>query len=196
MANPDYSIPELPYAIPPHQTNGEYDGAAHCEALYPTQRPPVPYNAAPGSVPTDKVSTLSENGFKEMRGMLTEGRYLVFELGSAALTNLGTSSPKVATAASTPAHDSKSQRWVAHAVEIGGDRFRFSSALDGRWLAINGKFVSDSTKAGVFTVSFAPAQGYALQNKCGKWLNAANAGGISWSTTPTYWKTFSVTYNN
>ena len=196
FANPDYSIPALPYAIPPHQTNGEYDGAAHCEATYPQQRPPIPYNGAPGSVATDAVASLSEQGFKEMRGMLTEGRYLVFEAGSVALTNAGGSASAATTSAATSAHDSKSQRWVAHAVQIGGAQFQFTSAVDGRWLENNGTLVSDESKAGVFTVSFAPAKGYALQNKCGKWLQPGSKGGISLGTSVAYWKTFSVTYNN
>ncbi len=196
FANPDYSIPPVPYAIPPHQTDGEYDGDAFCEAQYPTQRPPVPYNAATGSVVTDQVATLSEEGFKEMRGMLTEGRYLVLESGSLALTNSGNSSSTVTTSAATSTHSSKPQRWIAHAIEIGGDKFQFSSAADGRWVAANGMLVSDQSTAGTFTVSFAAGQGYALQNRCGKWIAATSAGGISWAASPAYWKAFSVTYNN
>ncbi len=94
-----------------------YDGSVHCQALYPAQRPPVPYSTR-GGVEAD-VSLLVESGFKEVRGRLTEGRYLVFEIGGAALANSGGRGAAVSEA--VPKHDLKSQRWIAHVVQVGGD---------------------------------------------------------------------------
>ncbi|TPX12391.1 uncharacterized protein E0L32_006803 [Thyridium curvatum] len=192
--NPDLSLPQISYAIPPHQTNGQLDGAAYCTSKYPVQRPPVPYSGQPGAV--EDVPALSEEGFKEMRGMLTEGRYLVLESGAAALANPRNDSARAVTSAATQKHDDKAQRWVAHADVIGGDMFRFSSALDGRWLAPNGKMISDKSKAGSFQVAYAPSKGYSLKSKCGVWLSAGQDGKIAWAHEAAYWKAYSVTYKN
>ncbi|KAK3940216.1 putative phospholipase [Diplogelasinospora grovesii] len=201
FSGPDYSIPSLPYAIPPH-TNaaGVYDGSAHCDALYPTQRPPVPYNGqTPGSVKdaASDVSSFSEEGFKEVRGQLTEGRYLVLEWGGQALVNLGVGSSAVASARATRTHSDKNQRWAAHVNELGGNRFRFSSALDGRWITDDAGLTADASKAGSFAVVFAPGKGYGLQGSAsGKWLAVPADGKIGWNSNPAHWQIFSVTYHN
>jgi phospholipase C len=194
--NPRYDVPALPYAIPPHETLGSYDGAAYCEALYPTQKPPVPYNGATGSVAVSEVHTLSEQGFKEMRGQLTEGRYLVLEWGGQALNNPGNTSSVAGTSKATAAHETKSQRWVAHAQQLGGNKFTFSSALDGRWLTSTGGLAKNSSQAGVFTVAFDAGKGYAVQADCGKWLAVPANGKIGWNENAAHWGMYSVTYNN
>ncbi len=49
FAHPDYSLPVLPDAPPPHTDNkGAYDGSAFCAATYSVQRPPVPYSNISG----------------------------------------------------------------------------------------------------------------------------------------------------
>ncbi|KAI5292508.1 hypothetical protein KEM55_007743, partial [Ascosphaera atra] len=73
--NPNTSVPDMPKARVPHINQyGEYDGAPYCQSLYPTQRPPVPYGNQPEKIPDYTV----EEGYKQVIGNLTEGRYLVF----------------------------------------------------------------------------------------------------------------------
>lgn len=77
FGKPGYSLPNLPDAPAPHtNARGAYDGSSHCEALYPVQRPPLPYGAQ-----STNVAAYSEAGFKSVRGAITEGRYLTFALG-------------------------------------------------------------------------------------------------------------------
>ena len=55
FVNPDLGIPSIPTGTVSHtNADGVYDGAEHCEALYPTQRPRVSYDGAEGSIATDK----------------------------------------------------------------------------------------------------------------------------------------------
>ncbi len=192
FAHPDYSLPVLPDAPPPHTDNkGAYDGSAFCAATYSVQRPPVPYSNISGAALD--VRGLAEDGFKEMRGNLTEGRYVVFEAGGSALTHVG---DMAGTTEAGEKHDNKAQRWVAHAVEIGGDQFRIASALDGTWLVADGSLTPDISKAEAFAVLFATSRGYALRRVNGKWLAPGQKGEVDWSHDPAYWKAFSVTYHD
>lgn len=185
FANPDYSIPSIPDAPAPHKNLlGEYDGAAHCEALYLVQRPPVPYASQ-----VEDVSSLSEEGFKEVRGALTEGRFLVFEMNDVALANSGSGNITVSPA--TAGHESVEQRWVVHVEETGSNKFKITSAVDGQYLKSQG--VLSPKIGGFYTVTFEAGKGYALQNKCGKYL-VAGTDGVEYSPEIGYWKTYSVTY--
>jgi phospholipase C len=192
--NPDYSIPTLPYAPEPHTDDtGAYDGAAFCEATYPDQRPPVPYAGTEGA--TTDVSSLSESGFKAVRGYLTEGRYLTFEADGEALSNVGGCS-RLGASAATSTHDDKSQRWVIHALEIGGSQFRISSALDGSWVTGSAGLSKLESVAGVFNLGYVPSKGHTVQTANGTYLAFDGAGKVTAATEVQYWNVFSVTYNN
>jgi phospholipase C len=44
FGNTDYTVPKLPEATQPYvNAVGNYDGAAYCQSLFKTARPPVPY---------------------------------------------------------------------------------------------------------------------------------------------------------
>ncbi|PHH74029.1 hypothetical protein CDD80_3412 [Ophiocordyceps camponoti-rufipedis] len=131
FSRPDYSLPVLPEAPEPHKDGrGVYDGSAHCMALFDATRPPVPYK---GRGVIDDMASQVEKGFKSIRGRLTEGRFLVLEMESHALT-ASPEANKATLTASTEQHDCPQQRWIAHAKERGGDEFTLSSAVDGRFL--------------------------------------------------------------
>ncbi|EEP75698.1 conserved hypothetical protein [Uncinocarpus reesii 1704] len=58
--NPDLSLPQLPKADLPHRdSDGNWDGSAHCESLFPDTRPPVPIasQAASSSLPQTSPPT-------------------------------------------------------------------------------------------------------------------------------------------
>jgi phospholipase C len=193
FANPDYSLPNLPDAPAPHtDANGNYNGAEFCESQYPVTRPTVPYNdqIAPG-----KVSSFSEQGFKAMRGELTEGRYVVFELDGYAITNSGQPSRDITASKATSKHNNINQRWVVHQVTEGGNTFTISSAKDGRYIGSHTGLINSSSGAETYTVSFLAGQGYALKKENGKFLTIDNKGTVQITSQATYFKAFSVTYS-
>ncbi|KAJ9133694.1 Phosphoesterase-domain-containing protein [Pleurostoma richardsiae] len=195
--NPDYSVPELPYAIPPHtSSDGAYNGAAYCEATYPDQRPPVPYEGEDGA--TTDVSSLSEEGFRSVRGYLTEGRWLTFEQGALALTNSVSSHgcAQLKSSVATQGHESVGQRWVVHAVEIGGSQFRISSAVNNTWLTDRPSLTNLGSRAGVFDLSYVPGSGHAIRTSGGAFLGLDATGAVVVQDKASYWDAFSVTYHS
>jgi phospholipase C len=197
--NPDFTIPNLPAAKQPHvNAGGNYDGAAFCESQFRNPRPPVPYTG-PGAI--KDVASLAETGFKTVRGMLTEGRFLVLETDGLALTNpstcgsgSGSESDDLALTRASPQHDRLLQRWVIHAVVIGGDEFTFTSAVDGRYICDGGKLCGDSGKATVFVVDFKPGKGHGFEVKgSGGGFLVASGKKLSFSGEEAFWQVFSVT---
>jgi phospholipase C len=192
--NPDYSLPDLPDAPAPHtDANGVYDGAVYCESLYPVTRPDVPYT---NQVSPDAVSSFSEQGFKSVRGALTEGRYLVFELGGYALTNAGKPATDFTATKATPNHEQISQRWVVHALTVGGNTFTISSARDGRYIGAHTGLIDNNSGAEVYTVSFVQSKGYALQKENGKYVTIDGNGDVQIVSQVVYFEAYSVTYSS
>jgi phospholipase C len=77
--HPDYSIPNIPDVPVPHKRpkTGLFDPTEFCQSQFPVTRPPVPYGLQEMSA--DFVAARVEKGFNQVRGFLTEGRYLAFE---------------------------------------------------------------------------------------------------------------------
>ena len=188
---PDYSIPELPFAPPPHvNSKGVYDGSSHCEAEYAVLHPPVPYGAQ-----STNVAALSETGFKSVRGNLTEGRFLTFEKDGFALTNPGPiGSAAQFTAANAAAdHSSKSQQWVVTQLAQDGQQFLVSSALDGLYMGNGTSLRNNSGIAEQYTVTFlGGSSGYALETQVGMYLSLEN-GEVSLASGVFGFDVFSVT---
>jgi phospholipase C len=194
FANPDYSLPSLPYAPPPHtDSSGNYDGSSYCESLYPVTRPTVPYS---NQISPSNVSSLSEQGFKSMRGALTEGRYIVFELGGYALTNAGKPATDFTASKATSTHSSINQRWVVHSLVDGGTTFTINSAKDGRYIGSHTSLIDSLSGAETYTVSYAASKGYSLQKENGKYLTIDGHGQVQISSSATFFKAYSVTYSN
>ncbi len=192
---PDYSIPHIPdIAAPLTNKKGEYIETAQCQSLYPVQRPPVPYGEQ-----TLDDALFFEDGFKEVIGSLTEGRYLVLEKSDFALTNTGKDA-RLSVSAATDDHQPKSQRWVVHYTgDPESDIFTISSALDGRWLGSDAKLVNQSSQAAQVKIEFVASQGYTLQYVDGPYLDVTSDGSLTLSgsqKSANGYKLFSVTYHN
>jgi len=129
-----------------------------------------------------------------MRGALTEGRYIVFELGAYALTNPGTSD--ITASAATSAHDSIIQRWVVHSLADGGNTFTISSAKDGRYIGSHTALINSASGAQTYTVGFKAGEGYSLKKENGKYLTVDGDGTVQISSTETYFRAYSVTYSS
>lgn len=161
-----------------------------CEATYNVTRPPVPYGRQ-----TESSSLVTEAGFKSVRGMLTEGRYLVLESNGYAL---GASGSYVIAQKASAQHDSKSQRWVIYETADGGagaTEVIVSSVVDGRWLATGNRLTSDKSKAAALKiVDMGNGKGYSLQDaQSGQYLSVGH-GKLSLGRVNAGWKVFSVTY--
>ena len=190
---PDLSVPNLPPASAPHKNaKGQYDGSSHCESLYAVIQPPVPYGNQSAC-----VSCLSENGFKPVRGALTEGRFLTFESNGYALTNPGHNSSYFTTTKTTADHSSMSQRWVAHQLAPGNDVFTISSAVDGLYVGNLTTLRNDSGIAEPYSIQFlGDGKGYAMKNQNGSYLTFESKGVegiVSFTSTVSSFFLFSVT---
>lgn len=189
FANPDYSLPSIPDAPEPHKNaQGVYDGAAYCESLYPTTRPVVPYTDQTGN-----VASFSEQGFKQMRGALTEGRYVVFEMNGYALTNTGGNATDFSASPATSDHSAQSQQWVMHSLVDGGNKFTAASAVDGKYISSDIPGANESNGLMVFTVSFLAGNGYALKQENGTYVAIDESGKVESVKRVSYFKAFSVT---
>lgn len=152
----------MPDAEEPATLLGNYVGSSNCQASHPTQRPPVPY----GQQSNVSDALWFEEGYKEVVGYLTEGRYLVFEKSGYALTNAGNAT-RISSSRTGSGYGDKKQRWVIH--YSGGQQsgvFHISSALDGKWLGPKGTLLSSnqgSQAADVKITFVGNGQGYTLQ---------------------------------
>ncbi|RDL29995.1 uncharacterized protein BP5553_10622 [Venustampulla echinocandica] len=194
FANPDYSLPFIPDAPAPHQdASGNYDGASYCENKYNVTRPDVPYTS---QIDPGKVSSLSEDGAKAMRGSVTEGRYIVFELSGYALTNPGKSAGSLIGTKATVKHEDIAQRWVVHSLVQGGNSFTISSAEDGRYIGVHTELIGSSKGAETYTLEFVHSKGYSLQKEDGKYVMVDSDGQVQITSDAAYWRAYSVTYSS
>lgn len=160
--HPDYSIPTVASAPAPLTTpapepsdgpigalSGNYVGAAKCAADYPTAHPPVPYNEANAN---QNMTLATEEGFKPVRGALTEGRYLTFEFSGFALSN---SHGRIGFSRASSTHNDIHQRWVLHQVgDADSHVFTISSALDGTYITNRLSLSSSKSNAQQFTMTY------------------------------------------
>jgi phospholipase C len=207
---PDYSIPNiaastLPLVDPSQPVSpdgqlgtlsGNYIGAAKCQAMYATSQPPVPYG--PENANAD-VSKLVEEGFKQVRGSLTEGRYLTFEMNGYALTNAGGSALYVTSTQASSSHNSINQRWVLHQVgDQTGNNFTISSAVDGRYISYSQGLTDSEDLAETYTIIFLKnGKGYNLKPSGLLNLNIERNGWVLRTTRQHLgFSVFSVTYHS
>lgn len=147
-------------------------------------RPPVPYGKQNA---TSALAT--ETGYKSVRGQLTEGRYLVFEVNGRGLANVN---GKLSSASTCPQHSEKAQRFVAH--QQAGNKFTLTSAVDGSAVVGPG---TTGTTATIFTINDqSGGKGHTLQNTAGKYLTIASSGEVTFQQQPTGFKLFSVSYDD
>ena len=150
------------------------------------------------------MSTLVEEGFKQVQGYLTEGRWLVLEQDGYAITNMGDDASDIVLTSATSSHESKTQRWVIH--ERGGapvdgghtstGTYFLSSAEDGRWLADHTSLSTSMSGAETYSITFlGNGQGYSLMKENGKYLNVQD-GQIYISSDVSGWHVYSVTYHS
>ncbi|KID73815.1 Non-hemolytic phospholipase C [Metarhizium brunneum] len=131
---------------------GPWVGAAKCLQDHRSTKPPIPYGKENAG---QDMAQLVEDGFKRVRGQLTEGRYLTFEtLGLALASYAGI---VVSFAPATRNHSDPRQRWIVHAVGTGTE-FTIQSAADKKYIAGTpvGLLTSDVGSAQAFRITYNP----------------------------------------
>jgi phospholipase C len=156
-----WSRPKLRPDGPLGSNSDNYIGAAMCQARHKTAHPPVPYG--PENANADPAR-LVEEGFKQVRGSLTEGRYLTFEMDGYALTNKGAELSNLTVSKATPKHEDIHQRWILRLVgQQGGNTFNIQSAFDFSYISTNQTLEKSRANAQVYTITdLGNGQGHVL----------------------------------
>lgn len=175
-------------------------GTSRCQSRHSQTRPPVPYGEQ-GNV-TD--SLFFEDGYKEVVGYLTEGRYLVFSKNGYALRahnnnwDLDTSKPG-------HLYNRKENRWILHYTEDEeSEIFTLENALDGRWLGPRGELQAPEAQSSASQIRITflgNGLGHTLQYaKSGEYLDIDYLGNLvlhySASGLDRGFRVVSVTYHD
>jgi phospholipase C len=154
--------------------------------------PSVPY----GNQNTE-TALETEQGYKSVRGQLTEGRWLTFEHNGRAISNLGNISASISTGAATRDHELKAQRWVLQQLLPGGDKFHVYSALDQRYI-VAGLGLGSKSEAQNITITYSGSRGgYNLLQESGEFIAIDHAAEIIQSSNQSCgFEIYSVTYSS
>ncbi|KYK62120.1 Phosphoesterase [Drechmeria coniospora] len=217
--NPDYSLPSIhqaptPESLPDEPSRytgnltlgsltGPWVGPARCLSDYKMAQPPIPYG--PDNANQD-MAALVEEGFKPVRGQLTEGRYLTFETRGHALSNRNGQWVDITPA--TDKHERMEHRWIIHAVDGSPETFHVQSAQDKKYIAgfpVVGNLTTDVAQAQAFTISYNPPDGmYSIKvgSKQHSFVSVKSQNRIANSYSPVQWgaglgwfQVFSVSYH-
>lgn len=171
--------------------------AGFCAIEWPEACSAAPYVPnIPYGNQTEENSLVYENGYKLMRGYLTEGRWLVFESNGYALSNPSDSRKQFEPTTATADHDSLAQRWVAHALTEEGTLFQISSAVDGKYLSQHNSLSESINGAEIYNITYIGNSQYVLQKENGDYTNIHPEGTLQFISKPTPYKIWSVTYND
>lgn len=174
---------------------GPWVGPAKCLQDHASgNRPPIPYGKENAN---QDMASLVEEGFKSVRGLLTEGRYIVFENDDVALTNVEGVAVGVGTASHN--HDRIDQRWILHSYEDYSKQFYLQSAHDNKYIASGGFMVKDKSRAQLFTIEYYPSEAaYTLSADGRKRAGGGSLkrNGYDWTHGGTYWTAYSVSYKS
>lgn len=184
--------------MPIRGANGDILGlySGHCSKVYQGHCSSDSYvHGIPFGEQTEEEALFFEDGFKGVRGYLTEGRYLVFESNGHALTNRGVDKQFTASKAGDKHEDIK-QRWVLHALEKEGTTFNVASALDGKWISQHSSLSVSQKGAQVYNITNMADGSYALQKENGRYLNIREDGELSFDKDPIGYEVYSVTYHD
>jgi phospholipase C len=170
---------------------------AFCSVEWPQGCSSETYSGAiPYAGQTEENSLVFEDGYRGVRGYLTEGRYLVFVSNGYALTNPGTTNKQFTTTPAAVPYDSISQRWVIHTLLPEGTTFNITSAVDGKYISQHSSLSTSVSGAEVYNITNVGSSQYILQKENGAYLNIKSDGSISFDFTPIPYSIYSVTYHS
>lgn len=182
-------MPDIP--APSVDGSGQYNGYSLCQAKYPhDSRPPVPYGEQ-----SETSALATEQGFKLVRGQLTEGRFLVFEKNGFALTSSSSGSSFLTATRASPFHDIVAQRWILHQTKQGGNQFTLQSVTTTKCAAGLGDLESCVQSAPITINDLGNGKGHSLQASNGQYLSINKNDKAILSSKVEGFQIFSVTYN-
>lgn len=170
--------------------------AGFCEIEWPTTCSGSQYiSGIPYGNQTEEDSLVYEDGYKGLRGYLTEGRYLVFESNGFALTRDESLIDIVYSSGAASNYNSISQRWVLHAQTQEGTTFKISSAVDGSYIALDYFLTSDESNGEVYEIVYAGNGQYTIKGSLGFYMSITD-GLLVPTLEPGYFNIWSVTYSS
>lgn len=138
--------------------SGPWVGASKCQNGYAHGNyPKIPYGKENLA---QNMDALVEDGFKQLRGAITEGRYITIEAAASGLGLTRTKKGKVIAASGDGAHKDILQRWVLHTADdnrFGKAFYLQSAALEKGFIAPNGRLTKDRKDAQVFLFEYSAA---------------------------------------
>ncbi|CCE80555.1 Piso0_003674 [Millerozyma farinosa CBS 7064] len=155
--NPDYSLPKIVDAETPKMSGGKYVGTTSCEAKYSDRQAKIPYGNQ-----TLESALYTEKGYKQIRGNLTEGRYLAFKSRQTGKCLESSSNSSIQFGDCSKNYDSDKNLFI---VEQVGNYFSSQFKLktkSGSYLK-NDKLTKDSSSATIFNIGFDPKKGYSIK---------------------------------
>ncbi|KAM5484990.1 putative phospholipase C [Microsporum audouinii] len=167
--NADTSVPSVPKAeVPSKNAQGAWDGMAKCKARF--SNPDAPWTSQPKTFPP---KGLIEQGYKQVVGDLTEGRYLVFSSSQTSDKNEYLLSYKDGSKLSVVSKNTNDEnryaqpdtRFVIHYYNNGATDletrltkqdgpFLVSTPDKARWLGPNGTFIGSRDSAAPMDIDF------------------------------------------
>lgn len=145
---------------------------------------------------TEENSLVFEDGYRGVRGYMTEGHYLVFESNGHVLSNPGGNGRQFQVDPAVEPYDSINHRWVVHALTPEGTTFYVTSALDGKYLSQHSSLSTSKSGAEVYNITYVGNGEYVLQKENGSHLNIKPDGSLSFDAEPVPYKVYSVTYHS
>lgn len=220
--SPDYSLPSLTSVRTPEPRNdtnwsgdlslgsltGPWVGPAKCTNGYSHGNyPAVPYGKPNAE---ENMDALVEEGFKKVRGSITEGRYITIESNGLGLAR--TKKGTVIALPATMAHEDAKQRWILQTADGNrfGNNFYVQSASDKLYIAKNGSLTAKQSDALVFIFEYKSAGStYTLRANgagSGKYISLSKSskrgvkcrdvGQVNWSSDAGLFKVYGVNYHS
>ncbi|EGD95874.1 hypothetical protein TESG_03338 [Trichophyton tonsurans CBS 112818] len=215
--NADTSVPNIPKAeVPSKNALGAWDGMAKCKARF--SNPTAPWKTQPKTFPP---KGLIEQGYKQVVGSLTEGRYLVFsaahDKNEYLLSHKGGSKLGVSSKSSTDAmrYAQPDTRFVIHYYNNGAtdletrltqqdSPFLVSTPDKKRWIGPGGTLVESRDAAAPVDIAFdaglkGGSRGYSMKYAKGgdSSFITVDKGGVNIGKAPAQFrfKVLSVSYD-
>lgn len=207
--NPDFSVPKLTEPPSPRFKNGVCQSSFDCRNKWKSQKngPPVPYGKQ-----TEKFSLYAENGYKKLRGELTEGRYLVIENNSKNPEGLKRrdtlrgrrDTDAFASDEGTENYDSLDERFILYQGDLIADQtsedvfsadYYLQSVANGKFIGEDVKPAEKNSDAAQLEINFTPGKGYTIRSN-GKYLtfDKSSLQPPQFQSKETFFNIYSVTY--
>lgn len=182
--HPNYTIPHIESIRLPSKKEAYSNNAVCVKSIFkklPDGRCPVPYDNQ-----TEASSLWTEEGYKQVRGSLTEGRYLVFKdkKSHKCITAGNSTNDDVAVLSEcSKQYKAKNQRFVLHQEgDAFSKKFKIRNPQEG-YLKSDLTFNSTFSEGEVFKVEFKGSKGYLFNTSSSLFSEK-------------YYDVFSVTYND